>query len=378
MDWETSISPEWEIVDLLGTGAYGNVYKIKKEDVSGTYYAALKVISFPQSESEIESMRNEGKSDKEITDYYKQIANKRMEEFSLMEKLKGNTNIVSYEDHKIIPHENGFGYDILIRMELLVPLKEYLDKVGCNEKIALQIGIDVCNALMICEKEKIIHCDLKPENIFVSKHGDFKIGDFSVSRLIGNTSNTRHAQGTYSYMAPEVYRSKEYNRTIDTYALGIILYRLMNYGRAPFTPLPPNMVTHEEFENANKRRLAGEAFEKPADATPFFSNIIMRACSSDITRRYLSAKNMHDALIKCLKSQLPAEISKLVGIYMKKFAENLSDHVNLGNDEKTEILFGNTNDIISVKEDEIVCNYESMETQKITMDDFFTAAGDLE
>ncbi|MCI7098825.1 MAG: hypothetical protein MR966_07980 [Lachnospiraceae bacterium] len=63
-----------------------------------------------------------------------------------MERLKGNTNIVSYEDHKIIPHDDGIGWDILIRMELLTPLSQYLRKYGCNEKMVVRLGIDICNA----------------------------------------------------------------------------------------------------------------------------------------------------------------------------------------------------------------------------------------
>ena len=72
-------------------------------------------------------MRASLRDEQSVKEYYKDIAGKLLNEFNLMAKLKGNSNIVSYEDHNIEPHEDGIGYDILIRMELLTPLSEYFE-----------------------------------------------------------------------------------------------------------------------------------------------------------------------------------------------------------------------------------------------------------
>jgi serine/threonine protein kinase len=80
-----------------------------------------------------------------------------------MDRLKGHTNIVSYEDHTVIPHENKIGWDILIRMELLTPLTDYLQNHKFSEDDVIKLGIDICKALTLCERYSIIHRDIKPD-----------------------------------------------------------------------------------------------------------------------------------------------------------------------------------------------------------------------
>lgn len=107
-------------------------------------------------------MRASLRDEQSVKEYYKDIAGKLLNEFNLMAKLKGNSNIVSYEDHNIEPHEDGIGYDILIRMELLTPLSEYFEN-GIDEKDVIRLGIDICKALEICQQYEIVHRDIKPE-----------------------------------------------------------------------------------------------------------------------------------------------------------------------------------------------------------------------
>ena len=117
---------EWKIEELIGQGSFGKVYRISKEDFGHIYEAALKIIEIPQNMSEIENIRNEGMDDKSINSYFYGIVEDIVKEFELMSRLKGNTNIVSYEDHMISPKENEFGWEIGIRMELLTPLEKYM------------------------------------------------------------------------------------------------------------------------------------------------------------------------------------------------------------------------------------------------------------
>ena len=69
---------------------------------------------------------------------------------------------------------------------------------------------------------------MKPENIFVSRFGDFKLGDFGIAREQAHTMSNMSKKGTYSYMAPEIYKGEKYDSSIDIYSLGIVLYKLMN------------------------------------------------------------------------------------------------------------------------------------------------------
>ena len=211
------IDGKWFIKELLGEGSYGKVFRIEREDMGGKYDAALKVITIPQSEKEIESIRESLQDDNSVNQYFTNMAVRIVEEFKLMAQLKGNTNIVSYEDHEIVAHENGIGYDILIRMELLKPLNKFTDNI--SEQEVIKIGIDICKALEVCQKYNIVHRDIKPENIFVSSLGDYKLGDFGVAKTMKHEMTIMTTTGTYVYMAPELKKGEECGTNVDIYSL---------------------------------------------------------------------------------------------------------------------------------------------------------------
>ena len=86
----------WKIVELIGTGSYGKVYKIIKEDFGHTYVSALKVMTIPTNQAEVVSVRNEGMDEKSVTSYFYSMVEDIVKECALMSKLQGNSNIVSY------------------------------------------------------------------------------------------------------------------------------------------------------------------------------------------------------------------------------------------------------------------------------------------
>ena len=101
----------------------------------------------------------------------RQATHLAMQILALMQKLSGSGNIVSQADHAIIEHKDSIGWDIIIRMELLTPLPEYLREAALSRDEIIKIGIDLCKALEICQRYNIIHRDIKPSNIFVSESG---------------------------------------------------------------------------------------------------------------------------------------------------------------------------------------------------------------
>ena len=112
----------WKLERLIGKGSFGKVFEISREEYGTSYRAALKIITVPQDEDDVKARMASGTDIETISEYYEGILKEIINENELMSKLKGNSNIVSYEDHQIIPHEDGVGYDVLIRMELLTPL----------------------------------------------------------------------------------------------------------------------------------------------------------------------------------------------------------------------------------------------------------------
>lgn len=292
----SQVFENWTIMRKIGAGSFGAVYEIQREDFGETYRAALKVITVPQNDAEIESLRAEGMSPEDIQRYYYSLVEELVREFAIMARLKGTGNIVNYEDHRVLRHSDGFGWDIQIRMELLTPLLTYAYQHPMARRDVIRLGVDMCRALELCQKYNIIHRDIKPENIFVSDNGDFKLGDFGIARSIERTMAGLSKKGTYSYMAPEVYNGWDYGFNVDIYSLGIVLYRLLNQNRTPFLPEPPEPITARSREEALVRRLSGEQMPTPYYAQGRLGEIVLRACAYDPRSRYSSPMQMRQEL----------------------------------------------------------------------------------
>lgn len=298
----------WYIKRLIGEGSFGQVYEIERNELGATYNAALKTITIPQSQSEIKSIMADGMSRKDVTAYYEGVVSEIISEFQLMSRLKGNSNIVSYEDHQLVKHEDGIGWDILIRMELLTPLFDYVEQNEMTKRDIIKMGIDLCKALELCQKYNIIHRDVKPENIFVSPLGDYKLGDFGIARTAEKTMSGMSRKGTFLYMAPEVYLGKSYGSTVDIYSLGLVMYRMLNDNRAPFLPAYPAPITHTDRENSLIKRISGIEIPPPVNAEGRLAEIVMTACAFDPEKRYRSATQMRMDLEAILYSEHEAKL----------------------------------------------------------------------
>lgn len=288
---------DWETVRMIGRGSFGTVYEIQRKLVDeDTESAALKVITIPQNPSDVEELYSEGYDDESITATFISHLKSIVAEYSLMRKMDGSANIVNCKDIRYIQHDDGIGWDIFIRMELLTPLMKALP-ADTAEQTIIKIGKDICNALVLCKKHEIIHRDIKPQNIFVSSNGDYKLGDFGIAKTVEKTMGGTKI-GTYKYMAPEVYNNQPYGSAADIYSLGLVLYWLLNERRMPFMPLPPAKLGAGMDEEARHRRLSGEKLPAPAHGSDELKQIVLKACAYDPKDRYTSAAAMLDDLNK--------------------------------------------------------------------------------
>ena len=293
------IWPEWQIEGApLGKGSYGVVYKAVRRDHNVESYAAIKVISIPSDPSEVESLRSEGLGMDATRTYLQGIVNDFVSEIQLMESLKGVQNIVSVEDYKVVERTGEIGWDIYIRMELLTPFNAYMGGRKMTEKEVIKLGCDICTALEICAQRNIIHRDIKPENIFINDFGFFKLGDFGIARKMENLTGGLSQKGTFNYMAPEVANSSDYDARVDTYSLGIVLYRLLNGNRLPFLFNEQQLLNPNERRIAVERRIRGERLPAPCEASPAMADVILRACAHNPNMRFASATELKHALLR--------------------------------------------------------------------------------
>ncbi|BEI62015.1 hypothetical protein Blut17040_30440 [Blautia luti] len=295
MDKELPVSawPEWKIIEKIGEGSFGKVYKAQRTERGKSFYSAIKIINIPGSQSELNSVRSETGDDQAARQYFQNLVEECIQEISTMEYFRGNSYIVSVEDFKVMEYLDAIGWEISIRMEYLTSFMDCCAEKQLTENEVIQLGLDLSKALEYCRKLNIIHRDIKPENIFVSRFGDFKLGDFDIARELERTMSGFSKKGTYSYMAPEMYKGEKYDSGVDIYSLGIVLYKLMNHNRLPFMNLEKQFITYRDKENALTRRMSGEQMEPPAEAGRLFAQIILKACAFDPAKRYQTPEEFY-------------------------------------------------------------------------------------
>ena len=300
----------WYIKRYIGAGSYGKVFEIERRDEFDTVFTgALKAITIPSSPDELEEILSDGMDRDGASTYFRDYVKDLNREIALMSKLKGHSNIVSYEDHAIHAHEDGIGWDILIRMELLTPITGYLKQnKSFTRREIIRLGIDLCRALEVCQRYNIIHRDIKPANIFISETEDFKLGDFGVARIASASTGASTRAGTVNYMAPEVFKGEKYTSNVDIYSLGLVMYQLLNANRMPLYPPYPQPMSPAQRERAQAQRLSGAALPPPANADGRLAEIVLKACAPDPAQRYDSPAVMRQALEAILYTEGEARV----------------------------------------------------------------------
>ena len=300
--YESVNFPGWEVVRKIGEGSFGGVYEIQRKLPDGRVEtAALKKMSIPRDQEEVYVLQSQSFSGEQITAYFKKQMEELVREYLFMQKLSGCPNVVSCQDVRYSPHEDGIGWDIYIRMELLRPLKKALGQ-EYREETVLKLGLDLCNALKACQKKNIIHRDIKPENILVSEDGTFKLTDFGIAKVSEKTGSGTLA-GTNGYMAPEVANRQHYGASADQYSLGMVLYWMMNKRTLPFLPLPPEIPTAKQRQDAVNRRFNGEPLPPPVHGSSELKQIVQKACAFSPAHRYQSIQEFSAALEACCEVQ---------------------------------------------------------------------------
>ena len=317
----------WYVDELIGEGSFGKVYRVHREEFGKVYYSAVKIISIPQNEADLRYMKSEGLDEASVRSFFHAYVTDIVQEICLMSEFRGNSNVVSFEDHKVIEKLDGIGWDILIRMELLESLTNITAEQPLSQDEVIKLGIHISKALELCALKKIIHRDIKPDNIFISQYGDYKLGDFGIARQIENTMSGMSKKGTFTFMAPEIFKGCEYGASVDIYSLGIVMYRLLNKNRMPFLPEFPSPIIPNDRDRALLRRMNGEPLPDIKGILMELNAIVLKACAYDLNMRYTSPTEFREAL---------------------EAAAHIHNYTHVDADEDTEII-----DITPVKEDTI-------------------------
>ena len=294
MKANTGIFGGWQLDDVpIAPGSNGTVvYRMKRGTTDWTEYCAVKAIPLAEEYGSLES-----RSPEEQAAYGRELferTQKARSEIITMEGLRGNTHIVDYLDYAFQDwtDEWCFGRDLYIRMELLNSLRSDIrrNRVFTEPEI-IQIGCDICRALILCHRKGIIHRDIKPDNIFYNKDGNYKLGDFGISKSLPDIANGYAGTGigTFAYMPPEQLKGK-YTKLVDIYSLGLVLYELSNGNRLPFAT-----GTYANDQDV-LQRLSSQSLPAPQNAGIALRQVILKACATDPHARYASAEEFLTAL----------------------------------------------------------------------------------
>ena len=346
---------DWIIHEKLGEGSFGQVFRARKERFGVTQEAAIKVVRIPGDDAELKRVQSGyGLNEQELKEYFYPEVEKLKKEIVLMQELGEDSHIVRILDFEIIDAPDAIvGWYILIRMELLECLENYIKRADITVADVVAVGEDVLTSLEVCEERNIIHRDIKPANLFRSDKGVYKLGDFGIARDMRAGMGSLSHKGTENYMAPEVYLGKNYTSNIDIYALGIVLYKLLNKNRLPF--MNEEKLTAGSVERAFQKRNTGEELPKPMEAPDTLYEIIKKMCAYNPNERFQTAFEVKKALNE-YKQNHKEELKRLLNVARKaestqnQFKQPVNEVVfeQVKNDSKVNV---NEPDISSIQSD---------------------------
>lgn len=255
--------PVWEgyeAGELLGSGSFGDVYVLIRKDSPEECFEAFKEVAVPPAHMDcMEEAVFQGLTLENARYFYEGMKDKAWEEVEILRKLADCPNILRVSDACIreFPEDSGeYGWVIFVRMERLVPFKDHLMKNGISLREAAQLACDLCTALEACRVQGILHRDIKPENLFYSpSEKRFKLGDFGLACYSERMTEQKGLPGTLTHMSPEVFRGAQFDYADDLYAVGMVLYKLLNENRIPFLPDYPVPYTMAMRNQALRRRM---------------------------------------------------------------------------------------------------------------------------
>ena len=202
------IADRYEILEKVGNGGMADVYKAKDHTLNR--YVAVKVLKqeFSENANFVSKFRVEAQA-----------------AAGLM-----HPNIVNVYD---VGEEKGIYY---IVMELVdgITLKNYIEKRGrLGYKEAVTIAIQVSMGIDAAHRNHIIHRDIKPQNIIISKEGKVKVTDFGIAKAATSDTITTNVMGSVHYTSPEQARGGFSDEKSDVYSLGVTLFEMLT-GEVPF------------------------------------------------------------------------------------------------------------------------------------------------
>ena len=270
-------------------------YPAMRDDSEKRYI--VKKISLPASQVQVDALLLTGvfRDPEAVRAYYEELAQGVCREIRTLNTLSEQRGFVPCDGFQVEAMEDGVGYEVYILSRYRMTLERHTRRNPMTQLGALNLGIDLCAAMAVSREAGWLYVDLKPENIYLFGDQEYRIGDLGFVAMDSLKYASLPDRYRSIYTAPEVADAyASLNATMDTYALGLVLYQIYNLGKLPFSG-------EEERKAWLERLAAGEAIEPPVGADEEMGAIITKACAYDPADRWQTPAELGHALISYMQ-----------------------------------------------------------------------------
>ena len=306
----TLINDRYEIIERIGSGGMANVYKAKCHKLNRCVAVKVLKTEFSADKNFVKRFRDEAQACAGLS----------------------HPNIVNVYD----VGTDGDTHYIVMELVEGITLKEYIEKKGKLEvKESLGIAIQIARGMEAAHRSHIVHRDIKPQNVILSKDGKVKVTDFGIAKAINSNTITVDTMGSVHYLSPEQARGGYSDEKSDIYSLGVTMYEMLS-GKVPFNG--DNTVSvallHIQSEPIALRELDPEI---PVSV----ERIVQKCMQKKPERRYLTSTD----LIKDLKKSIDDPNGNFV--VLSTTGEINSPTINMS-DEELELIKSSSNQVGNV------------------------------
>lgn len=277
MQIDQLILGKYRLLEFLNSGGFSSVFRAREEMTNRIVaIKALAKTAYPASRMKF-----------------------LLTEFQAMSKIWGHPNIVSI--HTVEPGEDDYVAWIVMEYVEGKSLHDLMQEGALSLTDTLNIGLDICRGLKEAHAHKIMHRDIKPQNILLTTEKEAKVADFSIARIFGETTEFAETiAGTLRYMAPEQHYGA-YDYRADLYSTALILYQAVT-GRFPFSG---------ENKEIDKKKAAGE-IEEIYRCPEVLRNFLQKALHRQLPERHRSADEMYEELDRIRQDEYVKQASQLI------------------------------------------------------------------
>ena len=277
MQIDQLILGKYRLLEFLNSGGFSSVFRAREEMTNRIVaIKALAKTAYPASRMKF-----------------------LLTEFQAMSKIWGHPNIVSI--HTVEPGEDDYVAWIVMEYVEGKSLHDLMQEGALSLTDTLNIGLDICRGLKTAHAHKIMHRDIKPQNILLTTEKEAKVADFSIARIFGETTEFAETMaGTRRYMAPEQHYGA-YDYRADLYSTALILYQAVT-GRFPFSG---------ENKDIDKKKAAGE-IEEIHRCPDVLRNFLQKALHRQLSERHQSADEMYEELDRIRQDEYVKQVSQLI------------------------------------------------------------------